>query len=224
MKRLCTICACNNYISKIGKLGENLHGITALVLTNNKIQDLAEIDNIATLTKLEHLSLLDNPVMIKPNYRSYVIHKIPSLKSLDFQKIEKREREVVARYFESAGGRAMVTAMKSTNVLQHEDMESSSSSGDSQDAEIEANRKENDAQKAPLQLTEEQKNLVREAIQNAKSKAEIDTIEKHLKVTSIILFLIQFSPFIYQMFIYVLYDRVGPFFPVMSFMHNLHEL
>lgn len=181
MRRLSTIFACNNYISKIGRLGENLQGVTTLVLTNNKIQDLAEIDNVATLTRLEHLSLLDNPVMIIPNYRNYVIYKIPSLKSLDFQKIQKNERVNATKYFKSAGGNVMLNTIRSTNVLQREEVESSGNSDSSQDAELEL--KNNTTQKPPLQLTEEQKKLVREAIQCAKSKVEIDEIERHLKVS-----------------------------------------
>lgn len=37
---------------------------------------------------LTSLVLIDNPVSKKENYREYVIHKIPSLKVLDFKKIK----------------------------------------------------------------------------------------------------------------------------------------
>lgn len=35
-------------------------------------------------------SLLGNPVVAKKNYRYYVIHKIPSLRVLDFNRIKQR--------------------------------------------------------------------------------------------------------------------------------------
>ena len=78
----------NNYLFRIGStLGSNLANITTLVLNNNRLASLAEIDHLATLTKLELLSLIDNPITEKPHYRLYAIHKIPSLKMLDFQKV-----------------------------------------------------------------------------------------------------------------------------------------
>ena len=178
MSRLSSIFASNNYISKVGNLGEHLQSITVLVLTNNKIQDLTEINNIATLKKLEHLSLLDNPVMLKQNYRNYIIHKIPTLKSLDFQKILQKERENVTKYFKTAAGKALLNTLSS---------DKDSSSHDQVNEELEANHESSlNVPPTPtpqLTLSEEQKKLVRDAIQKAKSKDEIDLIEKHLKVS-----------------------------------------
>ena len=179
MSRLNSIFASNNYISKVGNLGEHLQSITVLVLTNNKIQDLTEINNIATLKKLEHLSLLDNPVMLKQNYRNYVIYKMPTLKSLDFQKILQTERENVTKYFKTAAGKGLLNTLSPDNI-------SSSYDEESKNEALEPNQESSTAPAATpqLTLTEEQKKLVRDAIQKAKSKDEIDLIEKHLKVIS----------------------------------------
>ena len=88
MKRLSTLLMSNNYLFRIGStLGDNLASITTLVLNNNRLSSLSEIDHLATLSKLELLSLTDNPVTEKEHYRLYVIFKIPSLKMLDFQKV-----------------------------------------------------------------------------------------------------------------------------------------
>lgn len=63
----------------------NLH---SLVLTNNRIVNLVEIDPLASLRELKFLCLLDNNITKKPNYRLYVIHKLKSLRSLDFNKVK----------------------------------------------------------------------------------------------------------------------------------------
>merc|ERR1712150_455454 len=92
MKRLRTILLNNNHISTAGKkLCSQLVNLQHLILTNNRIEDFAQIDRIASLKSLEHLSLLDNPVTRRPNYRLYTIHKIPSLKVLDFRKVKLKE-------------------------------------------------------------------------------------------------------------------------------------
>ena len=113
MKRLNTLLINNNYISKISPLGDNLPNLATLILTNNKISILSEIDNIASFTHLEMLSLLDNPVALRENYRLYVIHKIPSLKSLDFRKVKKQERLAASQLFASTEGQALMNSLES---------------------------------------------------------------------------------------------------------------
>jgi len=40
-----------------------------LILTNNALRNLADLDALATLPKLTHLSCMDNVVAKKPLYR-----------------------------------------------------------------------------------------------------------------------------------------------------------
>jgi U2 small nuclear ribonucleoprotein A' len=61
-----------------------------LVLTNNRLTTLAEIDPLASLPKLQYLSLLDNTVTKQPDYRLYVIHKLKHLRLLDFKKVKQQ--------------------------------------------------------------------------------------------------------------------------------------
>jgi len=49
--------------------------------------------------KLEHLSLLDNVVCRRENYRLYVISLVPQLKSLDFKKVKQVERIEAMKLF-----------------------------------------------------------------------------------------------------------------------------
>ncbi len=50
------------------------------------------------------LSLLDNPVVLRPHYRLFAIHRLPALSMLDFVKVTKTEREAAAQLFASAVG------------------------------------------------------------------------------------------------------------------------
>ena len=46
------------------------------------LQELADLEPLTSLGKLEFISLLHNPVVTKRNYREYVIHKFPHLRSV----------------------------------------------------------------------------------------------------------------------------------------------
>ena len=117
MSRLSSLFLSNNYISRISKnLGANLLGLKYLVLTNNRVSSLAELEGLFSLSKLEALSLLDNAVSQKPNYRMFVIYKIPSLKMLDFAKIARAEREAAEKFFKSVQGVAFLEATAAEEV------------------------------------------------------------------------------------------------------------
>ena len=67
---------------------EFLPKLHTLILTNNRLVNLVELDPLASLPKLQTLSLLDNNITKKPNYRLYVIHKLKKLRILDFRKVK----------------------------------------------------------------------------------------------------------------------------------------
>ncbi|CAI0610294.1 unnamed protein product [Linum tenue] len=75
-----------------GYVKEFLPKLHSLVLTNNRLVNLVEIDPLASLPKLQFLSLLDNNITKRPNYRLYVIFKLKSLRVLDFKKVKAKER------------------------------------------------------------------------------------------------------------------------------------
>ncbi|EYU21777.1 hypothetical protein ABFS82_09G080400 [Erythranthe guttata] len=102
MNRLGTLLLNNNRITRINpNLGEFLPKLHTLILTNNRLTNLVEIDPLASLPKLQFLSLLDNNITKKPNYRLYVIHKLKSLRVLDFRKIKQKERVEANNLFAS---------------------------------------------------------------------------------------------------------------------------
>lgn len=112
LKRLKMLLLSNNRISRVADgLGAALPHLETLVLSNNRIATLAEIDGLAELSALTTLSLLQNPVNRRAHYRLYVIHKLPGLRVLDFQKIRMKEREAAAQLFASTEGRKLQAAV-----------------------------------------------------------------------------------------------------------------
>ncbi|CAL5321167.1 unnamed protein product [Camellia sinensis] len=89
---------------------EFLPKLHTLVLTNNQLTNLVEIDPLASLPKLQFLSLLDNNITKKPNYHLYVIHKLKSLRLLDCH----CSLESVSM---AEGGLGMVAAVMVSGVL-----------------------------------------------------------------------------------------------------------
>ncbi|TRY84284.1 hypothetical protein DNTS_013416, partial [Danionella cerebrum] len=90
------------------RIGENLEqalpNLRELVLTSNNIQDLGDLDVLATVKSLTLLSLLRNPVTTKKHYRLYVISKIPQIRVLDFQKVKLKERQEAEKMFKGKRG------------------------------------------------------------------------------------------------------------------------
>jgi U2 small nuclear ribonucleoprotein A' len=164
MRRINTLLLSNNYIFRIGEIGEYLPNLTTLVLTNNRIASLSEIDHLASLEKLELLSLMDNPLTENVHYRLYVIHKMPSLKSLDFRKVTRQERETAARLFASAEGKDVLSAV-------------------AVEGQQEKKRAANEA-KPSINLTTAQREQIRRAIEAASTKEEVDRIETQLRVST----------------------------------------
>lgn len=102
LNRLGTLLINNNRITRINpNIGEFLPNLHTLVLTNNRLVNLVEIDPLASLPKLQFLSLLDNNITKKPNYRLYVINKLKFLRVLDFKKVKNKERMEARNLFAS---------------------------------------------------------------------------------------------------------------------------
>merc|ERR1711973_551667 len=109
MGRVKSLMLNNNRIVRVGEgLELCLPNLNTLILTNNSLQELADLEPLTSLTKLEFLSLLHNPVVTKRNYREYVIHKFPNLRVLDFKKIKQKEREAAKSLYKSKEGKTQL--------------------------------------------------------------------------------------------------------------------
>ncbi|GAB5358487.1 hypothetical protein AAMO2058_000462200 [Amorphochlora amoebiformis] len=100
LKRLETFVANNNKISQIARgLGSLLPKLQNLILTNNKIESLEDLSPLGDIPTLIRVSFGGNPVAKHRHYRFYVIHKLPKLRVLDFQKVKPKERDAANKLF-----------------------------------------------------------------------------------------------------------------------------
>lgn len=108
LKRLKNLMLNNNRIVRVSEnLEEYLPNLETIVLTNNLIQDLGDLDPLATVKTLRNLSLLKNPVFNRKHYRQYLIYKLPQLRILDFSKIKMKERDEANLLFKSKKGKLL---------------------------------------------------------------------------------------------------------------------
>ncbi|XP_076371376.1 U2 small nuclear ribonucleoprotein A'-like isoform X1 [Tachypleus tridentatus] len=108
LRRLKTLLISNNRICRIAEnLHESLPCLENLVLTNNHIQELGDIDPLATVRTLASISLLRNPVATKKYYRLYLIHKLPQLRLIDFRKVKQKERDEASTLFKGKRGKKL---------------------------------------------------------------------------------------------------------------------
>jgi U2 small nuclear ribonucleoprotein A' len=109
MRRLSSLYVSNNLISRISSsISTSLPNLHTLVLTNNRVTALTELDFLVALRDLRFLSLMHNPVTRKQHYRYYVVHTLPQLRMLDFNRISKKERIAAAKFFLSKLGKVFL--------------------------------------------------------------------------------------------------------------------
>ncbi|ANB12468.1 Lea1p [Sugiyamaella lignohabitans] len=165
MTRLKGLLLSQNRISNIqANISELLPNLESLILTANSLSQLADLDPLAGFSKLEHLSLVDNPVTARDHYRSYIIWRIPSLRVLDFEKIKDSERKFAAQLF----GTVSAPTELASQIMKTKTATSKVDLGRGASASI-------------VKLTDEDKAKLRESLKNATSLAEIDRIEKALR-------------------------------------------
>ena len=91
----------DNKIVVIETISDLFPKLESLSLMNNLISDFNELSKLATCANLKRLFLLNNPVVQQPNYRLFVISRLPQLKVLDFEKVKQTERLESAKLFGS---------------------------------------------------------------------------------------------------------------------------
>ncbi|KAI9029726.1 leucine-rich repeat-domain-containing protein [Phycomyces nitens] len=166
LTRLQHLLLANNRISTIEEGMQNsLPNLTTIVLTNNAIQELGDLEPLAPCRKLTYLSLLDNPVTKKQYYRLYVIHKIPSLRVLDFVKI-KQERKQAEELFKDQDGN---------------ESSLSKSLADAKTKTFEPGEGLGETKTSGHGLSAEEQRTIREALKKATSLDEISRLERLLK-------------------------------------------
>jgi len=159
MLKLEVLLFADNRICKIARgLGKLLPKLECIVLTNNKLSKLKDLMALSEFP-LTFLSLIGNPVAKLPDYRSFVIHRLPNLKVLDYQKVKKAERAAAKVKFGEL------------NLAAEEKEEAEAApAGEMTIPAVEGSL-----------LTPEERAAIMEKIKTATSLAEIEQYEKQLK-------------------------------------------
>lgn len=91
--RLRTLLLSHNRISSVSPtLAASIPNLQHLIMMNNKVMELADLEPLSKLQRLQLLVLLGNPVCKRDRYRLFVIWSIKSLRILDYQRITQAER------------------------------------------------------------------------------------------------------------------------------------
>mmetsp|Transcript_8416 Transcript_8416/g.20796 ORF Transcript_8416/g.20796 Transcript_8416/m.20796 type:complete len:294 (-) Transcript_8416:901-1782(-) len=185
--RLSSLSLSGNVIETIdaNNLSKNLPNLQYLDLSYNHISTLLEVSNLGNAYnaagtdggddktkshsnkgKLECLNLHGNPVQRRQHYRLYTIHRIPSLKVLDHQRISQTERDRARRLAGSAAGAAL-----ESDVQDEAGQQKTFTPGEGASAE----------ESFVVNFTAEEKEQIRQMVANAESPAEIEEIERSVQ-------------------------------------------
>ncbi|KAK4617713.1 U2 small nuclear ribonucleoprotein [Fulvia fulva] len=166
--RLQTLLCAKNRISTISEnMSKSVPNLHTLVLTENHINELADLDSLQGFTKLTYLSLKENPVAEKENYRYWVLWRCPSVRFLDFQKVKDAERKRAAELF---GTKDAPTELAQQIIATRS---KGSSFGGAPTANGNGSSKK-------MKITDEEKKRFQILVKKAKTLAEVQRLEKAL--------------------------------------------
>jgi U2 small nuclear ribonucleoprotein A' len=95
--RLTALYAGSNAIRRVETgLADSLPNLQTLVLTANAIETVADLnlDELGQLRKLETIAINENPVASTHGIRSLLLHRIPSLRYIDFVRVTRAEKQL----------------------------------------------------------------------------------------------------------------------------------
>eukprot|EP00188_Purpureofilum_apyrenoidigerum_P001866 Plantae.Rhodophyta-Purpureofilum_apyrenoidigerum.ctg20783.p1 GENE.Plantae.Rhodophyta-Purpureofilum_apyrenoidigerum.ctg20783~~Plantae.Rhodophyta-Purpureofilum_apyrenoidigerum.ctg20783.p1 ORF type:complete len:242 (+),score=44.26 Plantae.Rhodophyta-Purpureofilum_apyrenoidigerum.ctg20783:315-1040(+) len=165
LPRLKTLLASNNRITRIAPgFAKSVPNLTSLILVGNQIRSLGDIEELSRCKSLERLSLVDNPVIKEDHYRLYVIHKISSLRALDYARVKDSERKEAEKLLGGSRGEKLIKKLEQISSAARVFVPG-----------------ELGLSKEPEKPSAEDIAAIRAAIQNAKSIDEVARMEKALK-------------------------------------------
>lgn len=151
LEMLQTLIICNNQLKRITpRLGAALPNLQNLILLNNQLNSVGDLEPLADIPSLIRVALVGNPVCKEPGYRHFVISKLPKLRTLDFLRVRKIERDEAELHY----GKNENTEPKEF---------------------VPGEQPEESAQYT--KMTEEQRERIRTALKNANSIEEVERLE-----------------------------------------------
>ncbi|KAK8212130.1 U2 small nuclear ribonucleoprotein A [Phyllosticta capitalensis] len=100
LPRVCTLLIGKNRLQQIQPtIAEQLPSLMNLMVTDNKIKELADLDPLGKLQKLNSVHLMGNPVTSNENYRLWIIWRCKNLRYLDCSHVSQAERQKAVELF-----------------------------------------------------------------------------------------------------------------------------
>ncbi|KAI5477657.1 U2 small nuclear ribonucleoprotein A' [Pseudohyphozyma bogoriensis] len=176
LRRLQHLLLSSNPIRTISpSLPTSLPNLRTLILTNSAVPKdaLGAVGEVlARCRKLEMLSFKGSPLSEVEGYRSWVIYKCPSLRSLDFERVKEKERVHAKSLYETSTGSPTALA---TSIIS-----SVPATSNTFEPGVDGAKTETAAGKAGRLLSKEEKDRVRKAIEGAGSVEEIRRLQRML--------------------------------------------
>lgn len=168
LNRLRTLLVARNRISHIHptSFAPSLPNLEMLVLSNNHIASLSDLQPLSQLSKLKYLSLVDNPVTNQEYYRSWMIWQNPNITVLDFQKVKESERARAKELFGPSTDKPTALALHLSSAA------AKAKTFNIENLSVGSTKRE---------ISEKEKETLRQQLKNATSLAEISRIEQVLK-------------------------------------------
>ncbi|WEW57719.1 U2 snRNP complex subunit [Emydomyces testavorans] len=204
--RLRTLLLARNRVSHIQpSIAQSIPNLTTLILTANNIAELADLEPLKNLTRLTHLSLLENPITRKDvsipspvfpttarvpshailtakpshkqHYRHWVIWLLPSIRFLDYHKVKDAERAKAAELFGSASQPSSLASKILGIKSRTFDVSSATTTTVGGRGYLPSQAGEKPVR---VKLTDKERKRVEKMIREAKSLQEIARLEKEL--------------------------------------------
>eukprot|EP00762_Andalucia_godoyi_P007890 ANDGO_01214.mRNA.1 putative U2 small nuclear ribonucleoprotein A' len=179
LSRVDTVLASSNRIEFVSAdFAQSFPNLQCLSLQQNNLSSLESLLPLFECRRLVHLSLLWNPVARLDNYRLWVIHNMPGLRVLDYDRVKKHEKRAARRLFArsaAAGSRISRSSSSSGGGGGGVKREASSAAGME-----EAPSKKRAAQIMVPRLREDQSAKILEAIVKATNMEQVDRLERFL--------------------------------------------
>ncbi|TID25882.1 L domain-like protein [Venturia nashicola] len=172
--RIRTLLLARNRVASIQPtLHKSIPGLTTLVLTSNRFAELADLDPLKNFASLTHLTLVENPVTRKENYRLWLLWRCRALRFLDFQKVKVAEREKADELF-GTYDEPTPLAQKILNTKSRTTFDLPSTNGDASSATTTTEKSQR------FKFTEKEMKKIAKLSRQAKSIQEINALEKAL--------------------------------------------
>ncbi|KAI1746930.1 L domain-like protein [Xylaria castorea] len=172
--RIHTLLLARNRVSSIQlTLATSIPNLTNLQLESNSLNELADLDPLASFPRLTHLVLRDNPVTKKDHYRYWVLWRCPSVRFLDYAKVKDAERKHAKELFGIAESPTdLATKIMNVKSKTFDTSSSLDSGGGAAGLSMRMSR---------IKLTDKEKKRLQDMIKRATSLDEITKLESMLR-------------------------------------------